>query len=74
MASKPHSTTVTTDSTTDPMKTEADFLVQADKARSALEQFANLQKLENPADFLIKSAMDQILKTIVSPVSTVSYF
>jgi hypothetical protein len=49
------------------IKSESDFLSQAGQARAALEQLSSVLGMKNPSDNLIIAALDQIMKTIVSP-------
>ena len=61
------------------MRTEAEFLEQAELARSALQQFAAIQDFEN-ADDLKRGALIKLIKAIVrnfsffSSVFSVSYY
>lgn len=45
--------------------TEADFVAQAEEARTALSQFSDVMKLAKPSKEVIKAQMELVMKTIV---------
>jgi hypothetical protein len=49
-----------------PMKTEAEFLAQVEQVRSALQLFSANKDFPNPNGVIMKAAMDQVMKAIVS--------
>ena len=46
-------------------KTEAEFIAQANEARSALTQFANVSNFKNPSPLLVKASMEEIMRATV---------
>jgi hypothetical protein len=56
--------TLSTPSTVDNMRTEAEFLEQAELSRSALQQFIAVKDFEN-ADELKRTALNKVMKNTV---------
>lgn len=57
-----------------PMKTEAEFLAQVEQVRSALQLFSANKDFPNPSTVIMKAAMDQVMKAIVSLLQSFSVF